>query len=106
MAVGFLVAALVLAVAVLPFTTRLETGTRTGARGRGGLAAVARPSSRGISTESDLPTTWSASDPGGRRIAPRLARDDLGERFLASPAIARRRVFLRTDGALFAVGRP
>ena len=35
-----------------------------------------------------------------------LSRNDLGERFLASPAIARGRVFLRSDGALFAVGRP
>ena len=33
-----------------------------------------------------------------------LARNDLGERFLASPAIARGRLFLRSDGALFAVG--
>ena len=33
-----------------------------------------------------------------------LARNDLGERFLASPAIARGQLFLRSDGALFAVG--
>ncbi|HZA35024.1 MAG TPA: PQQ-binding-like beta-propeller repeat protein, partial [Vicinamibacterales bacterium] len=33
-----------------------------------------------------------------------LARNDLGERLLASPAIARGRLFLRSDGALFAVG--
>jgi outer membrane protein assembly factor BamB len=33
-----------------------------------------------------------------------LARNDLGERFLASPAIAGGRLFLRSDGALFAVG--
>jgi len=33
-----------------------------------------------------------------------LARNDLGERFLASPAIARGRLFLRSDGTLFAVG--
>jgi outer membrane protein assembly factor BamB len=33
-----------------------------------------------------------------------LARNDLGERFLASPAIARRRLFLRSDGTLFAIG--
>jgi outer membrane protein assembly factor BamB len=35
-----------------------------------------------------------------------LARNDLGERFLASPAIARGLVFLRSDGTLFAVGTP
>jgi outer membrane protein assembly factor BamB len=34
-----------------------------------------------------------------------LARNDLGERFLASPAIAGDRLFLRSDGALFAIGR-
>ena len=34
-----------------------------------------------------------------------LSRNDRGERFLASPAIARGRLFLRSDGALFAVGR-
>ena len=33
-----------------------------------------------------------------------LARNDLGERFLASPAIARKRLFLRSDGTLFAIG--
>jgi outer membrane protein assembly factor BamB len=33
-----------------------------------------------------------------------LARNDLGERFLASPAIAGNRLFLRSDGALFAIG--
>lgn len=35
-----------------------------------------------------------------------LARNDLGERFLASPAVAGGRLFLRSDGALFAVGGP
>ena len=34
-----------------------------------------------------------------------LARNDLGERFLASPAIAGGRLFLRSDRTLFAVGR-
>ncbi|MFN3324695.1 MAG: PQQ-binding-like beta-propeller repeat protein [Bryobacteraceae bacterium] len=34
-----------------------------------------------------------------------LATNDLGERFLASPAIAGGRIFLRSDGMLFAVGR-
>jgi outer membrane protein assembly factor BamB len=34
-----------------------------------------------------------------------LARNDLGERFLASPAVAGGRLFLRSDGTLFAVGR-
>jgi outer membrane protein assembly factor BamB len=33
-----------------------------------------------------------------------LATNDLGERFLASPAIAGGRIFLRSDGTLFAVG--
>ena len=32
-----------------------------------------------------------------------LATNDLGERFLASPAISGRRIFLRNDGTLFAV---
>ena len=32
-----------------------------------------------------------------------LARNDLGERFIASPAISRGRLFLRSDGSLFAV---
>jgi outer membrane protein assembly factor BamB len=34
-----------------------------------------------------------------------LARNDLGERFLASPAIARGRLLLSGDGTLFAVGQ-
>ena len=34
-----------------------------------------------------------------------LATNDLGERFLASPAIAGGRLFLRSDRTLFAVGR-
>ena len=34
-----------------------------------------------------------------------LARNDLGERFLASPAIAQGRIFLRSDRTLFSVGR-
>jgi len=34
-----------------------------------------------------------------------IATNDLGERFLASPAIAGGRIFLRSDGTLFAVGR-
>jgi outer membrane protein assembly factor BamB len=33
-----------------------------------------------------------------------LATNDLGERFLASPAIANGRLFLRSDGALFCIG--
>ena len=39
------------------------------------------------------------------RTAEVLATNDLGERFLASPAISRGRIFLRADGRLFAVGR-
>jgi outer membrane protein assembly factor BamB len=35
-----------------------------------------------------------------------LAENDLGERFLASPAISRSRIFLRSDRTLFAVSRP
>jgi outer membrane protein assembly factor BamB len=34
-----------------------------------------------------------------------LARNDLGERFIASPAISHGRLFLRSDRTLFAVGR-
>jgi outer membrane protein assembly factor BamB len=34
-----------------------------------------------------------------------LARNDLGERFIASPAISHGRLFLRSDATLFAVGR-
>ena len=34
-----------------------------------------------------------------------LATNDLGERFLASPAISGRKIFLRSDGILFAVGQ-
>jgi outer membrane protein assembly factor BamB len=34
-----------------------------------------------------------------------LARNDIGERALASPAIAGGRLFIRTDGHLFAIGR-
>jgi hypothetical protein len=34
-----------------------------------------------------------------------LARNELGERFIASPAISRGRLFLRSDRTLFAVGR-
>lgn len=34
-----------------------------------------------------------------------LARNDLGERFLASPAISSGRIFLRSDRTLFAVGQ-
>jgi len=33
-----------------------------------------------------------------------VARNDLGERALASPAIAGGRIFIRTDGHLFAIG--
>jgi outer membrane protein assembly factor BamB len=33
-----------------------------------------------------------------------LARNDLGERLIASPAISKGRIFLRSDGTLFAVG--
>ena len=34
-----------------------------------------------------------------------LARNDLGERFIASPAVSHGRLFLRSDRTLFAVGR-
>src|SRR5438477_19674 len=34
-----------------------------------------------------------------------IATNDLGERFLASPAISGGRIFLRSDGSLFAVGK-
>ena len=35
-----------------------------------------------------------------------LARNDIGERLIASPAISNGQIFIRSDGALFAVGRP
>jgi len=41
----------------------------------------------------------------GREEPEVLARNDLGERFLASPAITRGRLFLRSDGTLFAIGQ-
>jgi hypothetical protein len=34
-----------------------------------------------------------------------LATNDLGERFLASPAISGGRIFLRGDRTLFAIGK-
>jgi outer membrane protein assembly factor BamB len=34
-----------------------------------------------------------------------LARNDLGERFIASPAISQGQLFLRSDRTLFAVGK-
>ena len=34
-----------------------------------------------------------------------LAKNDLGERFIASPAISNGRLFLRSDRILFAVGK-
>jgi outer membrane protein assembly factor BamB len=34
-----------------------------------------------------------------------IARNDLGERALASPAIAGGRIFIRTDGHVFAIGK-
>jgi outer membrane protein assembly factor BamB len=34
-----------------------------------------------------------------------IARNDIGERALASPAIAGGRLFIRTDGHLFAIGK-
>ncbi len=39
------------------------------------------------------------------RKAEVLAENDLGERFLASPAISHGRIYLRSDSTLFAVGR-
>jgi outer membrane protein assembly factor BamB len=43
---------------------------------------------------------------GGGREPRVLARNDLGERLMASPAISNGQIFLRSDGALFAIGRP
>lgn len=40
------------------------------------------------------------------RKADLLAKNDLGERFLASPAISNRTIFLRGDSSLFAVAEP
>jgi outer membrane protein assembly factor BamB len=39
------------------------------------------------------------------RVPAILARNDLGERLVASPAIAGGQIFLRSDGMLFAVGK-
>ena len=35
-----------------------------------------------------------------------IARNDLGERLMASPAISNGQIFLRSDGSLFAIGKP
>ncbi|MEP7307781.1 MAG: PQQ-binding-like beta-propeller repeat protein [Acidobacteriota bacterium] len=35
-----------------------------------------------------------------------IARNDIGERLIAGPAISNGQIFLRSDGALFAVGKP
>jgi len=35
-----------------------------------------------------------------------IARNDVGERLMASPAISNGQIFLRSDGALFAIGKP
>jgi len=35
-----------------------------------------------------------------------IARNDIGERLMASPAISNGQIFLRGDGALFAIGKP
>jgi outer membrane protein assembly factor BamB len=39
------------------------------------------------------------------RVAAILARNDLGERLVASPAISNGQIFLRSDGRLFTIGR-
>jgi outer membrane protein assembly factor BamB len=35
-----------------------------------------------------------------------IARNDIGERLMASPAISNGQIFLRSDGSLFAIGKP
>ena len=35
-----------------------------------------------------------------------IARNDIGERLMASPAISNGQIFLRSDGSLFAIGTP
>ena len=35
-----------------------------------------------------------------------LARNDIGERLMASPAISNGQIFLRGDDRLFCIGRP
>ena len=35
-----------------------------------------------------------------------IARNDIGERLMASPAISNGQIFLRGDGTLFAIGKP
>ena len=39
------------------------------------------------------------------REAKLLAKNDIGERLIASPAISQGRIFLRGDGALYAIGK-
>jgi outer membrane protein assembly factor BamB len=39
------------------------------------------------------------------RVADVLAKNELGERMLASPAISDGRLFLRSDGSLFCIGK-
>jgi hypothetical protein len=35
-----------------------------------------------------------------------LARNDVGERQIASPAVSNGQIFIRTDDHVFAIGRP
>jgi outer membrane protein assembly factor BamB len=35
-----------------------------------------------------------------------IARNEMGERLMASPAISNGQIFLRSDGSLFAIGKP
>lgn len=90
------------------------------------------PAGLGVSAAPDPPTTWSATRNIAWRAALRglgssspidfvsrtgetivvkadrtpdvVARNDLGERLVASPAISGGRIFLRSDGTLWAVG--
>jgi len=61
-----------------------------------------------VQQQIDRRSTWRANSARPMCCAGRtpevLATNDLGERFLASPAIAQGRIFLRSDGTLFAVG--
>ena len=47
------------------------------------------------------------SDRAARGAQPKvIARNDMGERLMASPAISNGQIFLRSDGSLFAIGKP
>jgi hypothetical protein len=66
------------------------------------------PSANGLSSETNLPVTWSRTENitwrEGRTQFELLAQNDLGEYTLSSPAVSEGQLFLRTDAALYAIG--